>query len=50
MRLTKQEKKVLIRCAEFILAGEWPWQEQTADEAEEEGKCLEHAVEKLHRE
>jgi len=26
-RLTKLEKDMLCRAAEFVLAGEWPWEE-----------------------
>lgn len=26
MRLTKLEKEMLRRSAEFVLAGEWPWE------------------------
>jgi hypothetical protein len=26
-RLTKLEKEMLQRAAEFVLAGEWPWEE-----------------------
>lgn len=26
-RLTKLEKEMLARAAEFVLAGEWPWED-----------------------
>lgn len=33
MRLTKLEKEMLCRSAEFVLAGEWPWNEDDTPEA-----------------
>ena len=33
-RLTKLEKEMLSRAAEFVLAGEWPWEEGGPDDEE----------------
>lgn len=50
-RLTKLEKEMLHRAAEFVLAGEWPWEEKGPDEetAKErrERRALESAATKL---
>jgi hypothetical protein len=52
-RLTKLEKEMLRRAAEFALAGEWPWEEsglgeETARERRER-LALESAYVKLGR-
>jgi hypothetical protein len=52
VRLTKLEKEMLRRCADMILAGEWPWQEgQTGKRAERayerEKAALESAARKM---
>jgi len=31
-RLTKLEKEMLRRSGEFVLAGEWPWEDRGNDE------------------
>jgi hypothetical protein len=41
-RLTKLEKEMLRRAAEFVLAGEWPWEDGTPDETPRERR--EHAA------
>lgn len=33
-RLTSREKKLLLRAAEFVLAGEWPWEGDGSDLAD----------------
>lgn len=50
-RLTKLEKELLRRSAEFVLAGEWPWEEDDSPKAihkwEREVAALRSAVDKL---
>lgn len=50
-RLTKLEKEMLCRAAEFALAGEWPWEEKGPDEEtpkeRRERRALESARNKL---
>lgn len=51
-RLTKLEKKMLHRAAQFVLAGEWPWEEGGAFDEEtprerRERAALEAARDKL---
>jgi hypothetical protein len=44
MRLTEKEKAILLSCAEFVLAGEWPFNEDTYDT---DFKILKTAINKL---
>jgi len=51
-RLTKLEKEMLHRAAEFAMAGEWPWEEGGAGDEEtprerRERRALEKARDKL---
>jgi hypothetical protein len=50
-RLTKLEKEVLHRAAEFVLAGEWPWEgdgSKKADRKEERDRtALQTAANKI---
>lgn len=52
MRLTKLEKELLARCAELVLAGEWPWDEEHTKANERkwirETNALRDAVTKLN--
>lgn len=47
-RLTKLEREMLARCAQFVLAGEWPWSQDVKERVmKREGDALESAVKKL---
>jgi hypothetical protein len=54
MRLTKREKELLRRAAEFVLAGEWPWEGDGSDLADikenRERNTLMEASQKLRTE
>ncbi len=43
-RLTKLEKEMLRRSGEFVLAGEWPWEENGPGEEETPRERREHAA------
>lgn len=43
-RLTKLEKEMLHRAAEFVLAGEWPWEEGGPGSDETPTERREHAA------
>lgn len=47
MRLTAKEKELLRDAAQFVLAGEWPWEEGTERQQDRDRECLKRAVEKL---
>lgn len=48
MRLTKKEKELLARAAEFALAGEWPWEAgYTERQQAKEAATLQRAADKL---
>lgn len=53
MKLTKLEKDMLYRAAEFALAGEWPWEEKSAYEETSRDRrwrlALESARDKLEK-
>ncbi len=40
-RLTNLEKEMLRRAAEFVMAGEWPWEEGGPDDPETPRECRE---------
>lgn len=47
-RLTKKERELLRRAAEFVLAGEWPWEDgYTEAEQTRETEVLQNAANKL---
>ena len=51
-RLTKLEKEMLRRASQFVLAGEWPWEEGGVGDEETIGErreraALESAVRKM---
>jgi len=50
-RLTRLERELLRRSAEFVLAGEWPWEEGDGPKAirkwEREAAALRAAIAKL---
>jgi len=37
-RLTKLEREMLIRAGQFVMAGEWPWEEDDTAAAERKYK------------
>lgn len=47
MRLTAREKELLARCAQFVLAGEWPWEDESEAEETRNKAALDRACEKL---
>lgn len=47
MRLTKKERDLLERCAQFVLAGEWPWEDETDAQEQRNKRTLERACDKL---
>lgn len=46
-KLTKKERELLYRAAQFVLAGEWPWEHEDENTQERERRTLERAAEKL---
>lgn len=46
-RLTKLEKEMLQRAAAFVLAGEWPWEDDNTAQEARERAALESALQKL---
>lgn len=45
-RLTAKEKELLARAAEFVLAGEWPWETDPHDVQALEAAILQRAADK----